>query len=305
MTKEETTRFWDNVQVGTEDECWPWLGTVHGGSKWGVFRVGKKWMKAHRVAYIATNGEIGDAFLSKSCSDPLCCNPLHMRLRDDFWSRVDKSGGDDACWPWLGSTVGRYGMVVGGPNKGRPAHHVAYEECVGPLPEKCILRRSCRDTTCCNPKHMTVEDCDFWAKVDIRGEDECWPWLGYTEAKGYGTVRFDGRIQKAHRVAYMLKVGPIPEGMFLLHSCDNPACCNKNHLSVGTKGDNNRDRTAKGRSAKGEGHACAALTDEKVREIRKLRTTTGLSYAKIAKLYGVHEATVGHLCTMRTWRHVV
>lgn len=70
----------------------------------------------------------------------------------------------------------------------------------------------------------------FWAKVDRRDDDECWEWTGSRVARGYGHFAVDGRYPHAHRVAYELVVGPIPEGMQLDHLCRNPACVNPAHL---------------------------------------------------------------------------
>jgi len=71
--------------------------------------------------------------------------------------------------------------------------------------------------------------------------------MAYRDVKGYGAFGFDGKVQKAHRVAYMLTHGPIPDGGHILHSCDNPSCVNPDHLRVGTHTENMRDKLARGR----------------------------------------------------------
>jgi hypothetical protein len=90
----------------------------------------------------------------------------------------------------------------------------------------------------------------FWGKVLMN--NGCWEWSGSKLPKGYGVITMrlpDGMQEKhyAHRVSYELNVGLIPEGLFVLHTCDNPSCCNPNHLFVGTQLDNMRDAAIKGR----------------------------------------------------------
>ena len=85
----------------------------------------------------------------------------------------------------------------------------------------------------------------FWSKVE-RG-DGCWHWRGAAERSGYGSFRFRGRAQRAHRVSWVLTNGTIAEGMHVLHRCDNPACVRPDHLFLGTHQDNMDDKSAKGR----------------------------------------------------------
>lgn len=91
-------------------------------------------------------------------------------------------------------------------------------------------------------------DWRFWNKVDVGQVDECWEWLGARGGKGYGYFHFRGQMVGAHRVSWMLcNQQEIPEGMHVLHRCDNMACVNPHHLWLGTNHDNVQDREAKGR----------------------------------------------------------
>lgn len=85
----------------------------------------------------------------------------------------------------------------------------------------------------------------FWSKVDKTGD--CWNWTAGTFHFGHGKFRLNGKMVKAHRLAYELLVGDFDKSLCVLHKCDNPRCVNPEHLFLGTKGDNNSDMTAKGR----------------------------------------------------------
>ena len=141
----------------------------------------------------------------------------------------------------------------------------------------------------------------FWEKIEIGGPDDCWPWLAKTNGDGYGVIRVMGRMEKAHRIAYMLAKGSIPTGMDVCHSCDNPPCQNPKHLWPGTNTDNVRDRNAKRRTARGEQHGRAKLTKAGVSEIKRLGKE-GLSQGKIAAIRGVSRQQIGKILNGKQWR---
>lgn len=87
----------------------------------------------------------------------------------------------------------------------------------------------------------------MWDKIDKRGPDECWPWLGTLNAYGYGVIGHRRKLAMVHRLVLGSTVGGIPEGMVVLHLCDNPPCCNPAHLRVGTYRENTHDAIAKQR----------------------------------------------------------
>ena len=144
----------------------------------------------------------------------------------------------------------------------------------------------------------TVED--FWAKVDIRDDNECWEWRAGKHTRGYGQFSYRGDNVASHRFAYMLVNGEIPDGLVVRHSCDNPACCNPVHLSVGTQADNVADRHSKGRSARGSRDGEAKLTEDDVLEIIRL-LDGGSTQTSLAARYGVVVGTINHISTGRKW----
>lgn len=87
----------------------------------------------------------------------------------------------------------------------------------------------------------------FWAKVQAR-DTGCWEWTAMTVQGGYGRYIHKGRKHLVHRVAHELLIGPIPDGLLVLHNCDNPPCCNPAHLRAGTAKDNMQDRLERGRN---------------------------------------------------------
>lgn len=150
----------------------------------------------------------------------------------------------------------------------------------------------------------------FWSKVDIRSDDGCWEWQATIVRGGYGQIRVtpsrhdDRRSTSAHRASWEIHNGPIPEGLCVLHKCDNPSCVNPRHLFLGTKADNNADKVAKGRQAHGTQINTARLTDDDVIEIRRIREETNLFYREIAGRFGVATSTIRAVITRKTWRHL-
>lgn len=145
----------------------------------------------------------------------------------------------------------------------------------------------------------------FWEKVYIGEDDECWNWNAGISSSGYGSFRYGKDKHTAHRVAWMLLHGDIPDKIYICHTCDNRKCINPAHLFMGTHADNARDMAVKGRavSQKGEANHLSKLTDQKVRDIREM-TAAGKSDQCVARLFGVTAHNIWHIRTNRTWRHI-
>ena len=127
--------------------------------------------------------------------------------------------------------------------------------------------------------------------------DGCWIWRGGKNGYGYGIFLLPGEVPvRAHRYAYERVHGPIPEGMVVMHSCDNPPCVNPAHLSLGTRDDNNQDKKRKGRHPHGDVHHWTKLSEQQVREIRRL-LAAGMKQKDIAVMYGADQSTISNIRT--------
>lgn len=147
----------------------------------------------------------------------------------------------------------------------------------------------------------------FWARVDRSGgRDACWEWTAARRDPGYGAVWIGGRVVPAHRVAWTLTNGPIPDSEDVLHNCDHPPCCNPGHLFLGTDHDNMIDKERKGRAnhQHSEARPSAKLTNDDVREVRRL-LENGLLQQEIADRYGVDASQISRINSGHRWRHVV
>lgn len=130
----------------------------------------------------------------------------------------------------------------------------------------------------------------------------CWIWQGAARS-GYGTIGTKKRSLALHRFMWEVRFGPIPTGLCVLHHCDNRRCCNPDHLFVGTMGDNNRDRDAKGRQAHSERNNHAKLTRELVAEIRGKYKRGVTKQRDLAKEYGIAQSTLWAIVTDRNWKY--
>lgn len=155
----------------------------------------------------------------------------------------------------------------------------------------------------------------FWRKVDIKDNiNECWPWIASTNQKGYGHIRVGISMVQSHRLAYELIKGPIPEELQVQHLCNNPVCCNPNHLEVGNDSKNSRYKFQCNRqNHNGENNPCSKLTDDQVREIHKLyneqrKLHPGFKHWQIiqpiAQMFGIDAYHVGSIIRGDSWHHI-
>ena len=136
----------------------------------------------------------------------------------------------------------------------------------------------------------------FWEKVDKSGgPDACWLWRARRNALGYGTLKVQERTILAHRIAYELHYGSIPDGALVCHHCDNPPCVNPAHLWTGTNRDNTEDRDAKERFK-------AKLSRPAALAIRRKYATGQYTQSQLAQEYGISEALIWRIVHNQVWR---
>lgn len=127
----------------------------------------------------------------------------------------------------------------------------------------------------------------------VRRTDGCWFWIGGIRKDfGYGRTWYLGRTRGAHVVSYIIHKGPVPDGLFVLHQCDNPICVNPDHLYAGFQRENIRDQIERGRFVFGERNGKASLTADQAAEIRGRYSSGAISHASLASLYRVSRKTI-------------
>jgi len=130
-----------------------------------------------------------------------------------------------------------------------------------------------------------------------KAESGCWDWTAFANPAGYGRFRFDGKTVLAHRFAYELYVGPLPEGLWALHKCDNPKCVNPEHLFLGTNQDNITDKVSKNRQY-------SKLTDLQVAAIRELYATGNYYQEHLGAIFNTTQSQISYIVNRKSWKHL-
>lgn len=216
-----------------------------------------------------------------------------------LWPLIEKT---DTCWLWHGPL-----------KKGRPTYfgygysivRIVYNLVTNTeIPMQARVYRSCGNTLCVNPDHQIVGD-EARFNFFITKTETCWLWNGWRDEHGYGHFNYGDSKTSAHRYAWELVNGPITDGLFVCHHCDNPPCVNPKHLFLGTPADNSKDMSNKGRaySPKGTKNKNHTFTDEQVLEIRSLKANQPVT--KTAKEYGVTHSAISNILLGKTWKHLL
>jgi HNH endonuclease len=156
----------------------------------------------------------------------------------------------------------------------------------------------------------------FWRSVDKNGPivreelGRCWLWnlsmdvYGYGKIAGSATLAEKRKLLKAHRVSWQIANGPIPEGFGVLHRCDNPPCCNPDHLFLGDNDANMKDAAQKQRLPRGKQHHNGHFTSEQVLEIRSVYIGGGVSQSELGKRFGVSRSAILGILRKDTYAYV-
>lgn len=218
--------------------------------------------------------------------------------QENFWNGIQKD--NRGCWRKNGvyaNALGRYKTYRFLDRKVRP-QTIAWYMVFGEFPEG-ELWNKCGDRQCLNPEHYLDIKTDYdryISKIYKNPENGCWEWMGFISPDGYGNIKVGLQAIRSHRFSYEYHIGEIPDGVDVLHRCDNRKCSNPNHLFLGNDLDNTLDREIKGRNPH-------KLNAQIVREILN-QHESGESSKQLSLIYGVGKDHMDNILKRKSWRWV-
>jgi HNH endonuclease len=278
MREVATKRFWRLVNKDAPNGCWLWTGPVNRLLGVGVYHQRDGNLRGlprmvHRFSWEIHNGPVARRhYVTQRCDHWLCVRPDHLICATKLVLARFRAEQESGIVP---VTIAKL-----------EASRLAIEM---------SLRR---------PEHCRFDApwaVRFWAKCEIGPAGSCWPWRGFIDAGGYGSVNFKGAKVRAHRAALILTSSAAPEGCFACHHCDNPPCVNPGHLYWGTPKQNAADAVGRGRLG-GELAVSAKLTAKQVRWLRANYTGARGQITAWAREFGVNRRTIHFALQGKTWR---
>lgn len=291
LTPEEVTRLWSNILPKGDDDCWPWvLCTVKG---YGTIGIRSKTYRVTRlVYYLHTGKQPGRLQVRHTCDNPPCCNPRHLVLGTARNNGRDMAERDRGRKPVLD-----HDLIRAYTDSGRTHQEIADAMGCSRSHVSAILRGYIKRRATAHSQSDTYEDhrpcpvldfyetARFWSTIIRCGPDDCWPSVNIKKREGYGQFSFKSQGWQAHRIAYFLHNGVDPLEWKVCHTCDNPPCCNPNHLILGTPKINGEHMAERGRGRKTRFDKVLA---QSYRE-------EGLTLQQIADMMGGSRQNIGQL----------
>lgn len=152
----------------------------------------------------------------------------------------------------------------------------------------------------------------FWSKVNKNGSvpqhrpelGQCWEWIAGKNQDGYGEFSVEKKLTRANRYSWIMTNGEIEGDLCVLHCCDNPSCVNPSHLFLGTKGQNNKDRHAKGRTnvPKGEANGRSKFTRELIEYVRRCYSQGNITQRELAREIGTSQGWISEIINYNHWK---
>ena len=232
--------------------------------------------------------------------------PTNTQIMDKIEKKIYKDTGN-GCWIWTGSinAAGKPQVFIDERGNGGKMvtvfpHIFLYELEYGEQ-EARYVDNTCGQKRCVIPAHQLPRTLEVRLQNYKVDENGCWNWLGNKFPKtGYGSITIDGISRSTHRTSYEFHIGKIPDGLMVLHKCNNRTCINPDHFYVGTHANNMQDM-ANSNAMKGERNPKSILTKDNVVEIKKLIASRQVVYRNIAAQFGVSRQAIKDIACGRTW----